>query len=223
MVQTVTSITRPTETVLSTNKVLRNTYLLLSLTLLFSATCAAVSMMLRLPYFGMLLTFGGYFGLLYLTTHLRNSAWGLAAVFALTGFMGLTLGPLLSVYLKYFSNGPQLVMLALAGTGTLFLGLSGYALTSRRDFTFMGSFLVIGALTAFLAGIGAAVFHIPGLSLAVAAMFMVIASGLILLQTGDIVSGRETNYIMATVSLYVSLYNLFVSLLQLLGVFSGED
>lgn len=223
MVQTVISTAHPTETVLSSNKVLRNTYLLLSMTLLFSAVCAGISMTLQLPYFGMLITLGGYFGLLFLTTRLRNSAWGLAAVFALTGFMGLTLGPLLTAYLTFFSNGTQLVMLALAGTGTLFLGLSGYALMSRRDFSFMGSFLVIGALTAFLVSIGAAVFHIPGLSLAAAAMFMVVSSGLILLQTGDIVNGHETNYIMATVSLYVSIYNLFVSLLQLLGVFSGED
>lgn len=223
MVQTVISTAHPTETVLSSNKVLRNTYLLLSMTLLFSAVCAGISMTLQLPYFGMLITLGGYFGLLFLTTRLRNSAWGLAAVFALTGFMGLTLGPLLTAYLTFFSNGTQLVMLALAGTGMLFLGLSGYALMSRRDFSFMGSFLVIGALTAFLVSIGAAVFHIPGLSLAAAAMFMVVSSGLILLQTGDIVNGHETNYIMATVSLYVSIYNLFVSLLQLLGVFSGED
>ena len=223
MVQTVISTPYPTETVLSSNKVLRNTYLLLSMTLLFSAACAGLSMSLRLPYFGILITLGGYFGLLFLTTRLRNSAWGLAAVFALTGFMGLTLGPLLSAYLTFFSNGPQLVTLAMTGTGTLFLGLSGYALMSRRDFSFMGSFLCIGALTAFLVGIGAAVFHIPGLSLAAAAMFMVVSSGLILLQTGDIVNGRETNYIMATVTLYVSIYNLFVSLLQLLGVFSGDE
>ena len=222
MVQTVTTV-HPAVSDLTTNKVLRNTYLLLSMTLLFSALCAGISMTLRLPYFGMLITLGGYFGLLFLTTHLRNSVWGLAAVFALTGFMGLTLGPLLSAYLKFFANGPQLVTLALAGTGALFLGLSGYALMSRRDFSVMGSFLVAGALTAFVIGIGAAVFHVPGLSLAVAAMFMVVSSGLILLQTGDIVNGRETNYIMATVSLYVSLYNLFVSLLQLLGVFSGDD
>ena len=223
MVQTVISTAHPTETVLSSNKVLRNTYLLLSMTLLFSAACAGLSVSLRLPYFGMLITLGGYFGLLFLTTRLRNSAWGLAAVFALTGFMGLTLGPLLSAYLTFFSNGPQLVTLAMTGTGTLFLGLSGYTLMSRRDFSFMGSFLCIGALPAFLVGICAAVFHIPGLSLAAAAMFMVVSSGLILLQTGDIVNGRETNYIMATVTLYVSIYNLFVSLLQLLGVFSGDE
>jgi modulator of FtsH protease len=198
MDQTVIAVPRRGESVLATNRVLRNTYLLLSMTLLFSAACAGVSMAVGLPSFGLLITLGGYFGLLFLTTYLRNNVWGLAAVFALTGFMGLTLGPLLSAYLAFFQNGPQLVTLALAGTATLFLGLSAYTLVSRRDFSFMGSFLVIGALTAFLVGIGGAVFQVPGLSLAAAAMFMVVSSGLILLQTGDIVHGRETNYIMAT-------------------------
>lgn len=219
----VATLPRQAESVITTNKVLRNTYLLLSMTLLFSAACAGVSMALGLPSFGLLITLGGYFGLLFLTTYLRNSAWGLAAVFALTGFMGLTLGPLLSAYLSFVPNGGQLVAMALAGTGSLFLGLSGYALVSRRDFSFMGQFLFIGALTAFLAGIGGVVFQIPMVSLVASAMFMVISSGIILLQTGDIVNGRETNYIMATITLYVSIYNLFVSLLQLLGVFSGDD
>ncbi len=223
MDQNVATLPRQTESVLSTNKVLRNTYLLLSMTLMFSAACAGLSMAMGLPSFGLLITLGGYFGLLFLTTHLRNSIWGLASVFALTGFMGLTLGPLLSAYLTFVPNGAQLVALALAGTGALFLGLSGYALVSRRDFSFMGQFLFIGALTAFLAGIGGYVFQVPLVSLAAAGMFMVISSGIILLQTGEIVHGRETNYIMATIALYVSIYNLFVSLLQLLGVFSGDD
>jgi modulator of FtsH protease len=211
------------ESVLATNKVLRNTYLLLSMTLLFSAACAGVAMAARLPYLGPWITLLGYFGLLFLTMRLRNSVWGLAAVFALTGFMGLTLGPLLSAYLSFFPNGSQLVMLAMGGAAAVFLGLSGYALASRRDFSFMGSFLAAGALTAFLVSIGALVFSLPMVSLAAAGMFVFVASGLILLQTGEIVHGRETNYIMATVSLYVSIYNLFVSLLQLLGAFSGDD
>lgn len=223
MDQNVVTLPHQSESVIATNRVLRNTYLLLSMTLLFSAACAGISMVMGLPGFGMLITLGGYFGLLFLTTYLRNSAWGLAAVFALTGFMGLTLGPLLSAYLTFIPNGAQLVTLALAGTGSLFLGLSAFALISRRDFGFMGQFLFMGALTAFLAGIGGAVFHVPMVSLAASAMFMLVSSGLILLQTGEIVHGRETNYIMATITLYVSIYNLFVSLLQLLGVFSGED
>lgn len=223
MVQTLISTARPTESVLASNKVLRNTYLLLSMTLFFSALCAGVAMTIQLPFFGPLVTLAGYFGLLFLTTRLRNSAWGLVSIFGLTGFMGLTLGPMISAYLSFFSNGSQLVMLAMGGTATIFLGLSGYVLASRRDFSFLGSFVTVGALIAFVVAIGALLFQLPTVSLAASAMFMVVSSGLILWQTSDIVHGHETNYIMATVSLYVSIYNLFVSLLQLLGVFSGED
>ncbi len=220
-VNTVTS--RSTQSVLATNRVLRNTYFLLSLTLLFSAAMAGVSMMLNLPHPGMLITFVGYFGLLFLTTKFRNSALGILFVFMLTGFMGMTLGPIINMYLNAFSNGHELVMTALGGTGVIFLGLSGYALTSKKDFSFIGGFLMIGILVAFLASLGALFFNIPALSLAVSAMFILLMSGMILYQTSAIIHGGETNYIMATVSLYVSIYNLFLSLLQLLGVFAGED
>jgi len=220
-VNTVTS--RSTQSVLATNRVLRNTYFLLSLTLLFSAAMAGVSMMLNLPHPGMLITFVGYFGLLFLTTKFRNSALGLLFVFMLTGFMGMTLGPIINMYLNAFSNGHELVMTALGGTGVIFLGLSGYALTSKKDFSFIGGFLMIGILVAFLASLGALFFNIPALSLAVSAMFILLMSGMILYETSAIIHGGETNYIMATVSLYVSIYNLFLSLLQLLGVFAGED
>ena len=209
--------------VLSTNKVIRNTYVLLSLTLLFSALTAGISVAMNLPYPGLLLTMVGYFGLLFLTTKFRNSALGLVFVFALTGFMGLTLGPIISTYLKMFSNGGQLVMMAMGGTGVIFLGLSGYALTTRKDFSFMGGFLVVGVLVAFLAGLGAALFSLPALSLAVSAMFVLLMSGMILYETSNITHGGETNYIMATVGLYISIYNLFLSLLQLLGLFGGDD
>ncbi|WP_198244749.1 Bax inhibitor-1/YccA family protein [methane-oxidizing endosymbiont of Gigantopelta aegis] len=220
-VNTVTS--RSTQSVLATNRVLRNTYFLLSLTLLFSAAMAGVSMMLNLPHPGMLITFVGYFGLLFLTTKFRNSALGILFVFMLTGFMGMTLGPIINMYLNAFSNGHELVMTALGGTGVIFLGLSGYALTSKKDFSFIGGFLMIGILVAFLASLGALFFNIPALSLAVSAMFILLMSGMILYETSAIIHGGETNYIMATVSLYVSIYNLFLSLLQLLGVFAGED
>ena len=223
MSPTSVAIARPVEAVLSTNKLIRNTYMLLSMTLLFSAAMAGVSMAMNLPHPGVLITLVGYFGLLFLTSSLRNSAWGLAAVFALTGFMGLTLGPVLSMYLKVFSNGSQLVMLAMGGTGVIFAGLSGYVMTTRKDFSFLAGATVAGILVAFLAGIGALIFSLPALSLAVSAMFVVLMAMLILWQTSDLVHGYETNYIMATVSLYVSLYNLFTSLLQLLGVFGGED
>jgi modulator of FtsH protease len=204
------------------NRVLRNTYALLALTLGFSALTAGVSMALNLPHPGLLLTLAGYFGLLYLTARFRNSSTGLLMVFALTGFMGYTLGPVLSAYLS-LPNGGQLVMTAFAGTGIIFLALSGYALISRRDFSFMGSFLMIGILVAFLAGLAAVFFDLSGLSLAVSAMFVLLMSGLILYETGNIIHGGETNYIMATVTLYVAIFNLFTSLLHLLGALGSQE
>lgn len=218
-----TAVSRPEASVLATNKVLKNTYLLLSMTLIFSALTAGAAMALELPHFNPFVTLIGYFGLLFLTTKFSNSAMGLIYVFALTGFMGLTLGPILTMYIKAFSNGHELIMMALGGTGVIFLGLSGYALTTRKDFSFMGGFLMVGVLVAFLAGIGAMIFAIPALSLAVSAMFILLMSGMILYQTSEIIHGGETNYILATVSLYVTIYNLFLSLLQILGVFSGDD
>ncbi len=217
------AVTRPVESVLATNKVIRNTYLLLSMTLLFSAATAGIAIVTNMPYLGPLITLGGYIGLLILTSALRNSAWGLLSVFALTGFMGLTLGPLINAYLTYYSNGAELVMLAMGGTGAIFLGLSSYTLTTRKDFSFLGGYVFVGMLVAILAGIGALVFGIPALSLAVSAVVIMLMSGLILYETSEIIHGGETNYIMATVSLYVSIYNLFTSLLHLLGAFAGED
>lgn len=204
------------------NSVLRNTYLLLALTLLFSGVTAGVAMAAKAAPMHWLLTLGGYFGLLFLVTRLRNSVWGLAAVFALTGFLGYTLGPILSFYLS-LPNGSQVVMTALGGTGAIFLALSGYALVSRKDFSFMGSFLMVGILVAFLASLGAMLFSIPALSLAVSAMFILLMSGMILWQTSEIIHGGETNYIMATVTLYITIFNLLLSLLQILGVVSGDD
>lgn len=204
------------------NKVLKNTYMLLSMTLLFSAATAWLSMAFNIPHPGLIITLVGYFGLLFLTEKFRDSALGLVFVFALTGFMGLTLGPIISAYLSYFPNGHQLVMTAFAGTGTIFVGLSAYALTTRRDFSFIGGFLFAGILVAFLAGLGAYFFQIPALSIAVSSMFVLLMAGLILYKTSDIVHGGETNYISATVTLFVSIYNLFTSLLHLLGAF-GDD
>jgi modulator of FtsH protease len=207
---------------LATNKVLRNTYSLLSMTLLFSAATAGVSMALNLPHPGLLLTLAGYFGLLFATSKFRNSGLGLVSVFALTGFMGYTLGPILNAYLS-LANGGQIVTTAMGGTGLIFLGLSGYALASRKDFSFMGGFLMVGILVAFLGGLAAVFLEMPMLSLAVSAMFVLLMSGLILFETSNIIHGGETNYIMATVSLYVSIFNLFTSLLHLLGFMGGEE
>jgi modulator of FtsH protease len=204
------------------NRVLRNTYWLLSLTLLFSASAAAVTAALQLPHPGIVLTLMGYFGLLFLTVTLRNSVWGLATVFALTGFMGYTLGPIISHYLA-MPNGHQVVMMAMGSTAAIFLGLSAYAMASRRDFSFMGGFLMTGIIVAFLAGLGAIFFAVPALALAVSAAFVLLMAGLILYQTSQIIHGGETNYIMVTVTLYVSIYNLFTSLLQLLGIGSNSE
>ena len=220
--QVIDPLVRSETAVVGNNRVLRNTYALLSMTLLFSALNAGISMALNLPHPGILLTLAGYFGLLFATTRFRNSGLGLVFVFALTGFMGYTLGPILSAYLA-LANGGQLVMTAMGTTGAIFLGLSGYALVSRRDFSFMGSFLMVGILLGFLAGVGAILFEMPALSLAVSAMFVLLMSGLILYETSNIVHGGETNYIMATVTLFVSIFNLFASLLHLLGFMGGQE
>jgi modulator of FtsH protease len=214
--------TRSETQILATNKVLRNTYALLSMTLLFSAATAGIAMVMNLPPFSPILTLVGYFGLLFATTRFSNSGLGLLFVFMLTGFMGLTLGPILNLYMAT-ANGSQLVMTALGGTGVIFLALSGYALTSRKDFSFMGGFLVVGILVAFLGGIAAMIFSMPLMSLVVSGMFVLLMSGLILYQTSDIIHGGETNYILATVTLYISIYNLFLSLLHLLSAFAGEE
>ncbi len=216
------SVSQTQPSALESNKVLRNTYALLSLTLLFSALTAGVSLMLQLPHPGIIISLVGFFGLYFLTTKLRNSIWGLPSVFALTGFMGYTLGPIVGHYLS-MPGGGTIVMNAMGLTGLIFMGLSAYVLTTRKDFSFMGGFLMVGILLAFFAGLGAVFFQIPALALAVSAMFVLLMSGFILYETSNILHGGETNYIMATVSLYVSIYNLFTSLLQILGFLGGDD
>jgi modulator of FtsH protease len=213
--------TRPSA--LATNKVLRNTYMLLAATLGFSALTAGVSMALNLPHPGLLITLVGYFGLLFATTKTRNSGWGLFFIFALTGFMGLTLGPIISAYLQFVPNGGQVVMTAFGVTAVTFVGLSAYAIRTEKDFSFMGGFLMVGILGAFVLGLVAYFFQMPTLALAVSGMFVLAMGGLILYETSNIIRGGETNYIMATVTLYVSIYNLFTSLLHLLGAMSGDD
>ncbi|MDP3538920.1 MAG: Bax inhibitor-1/YccA family protein [Azonexus sp.] len=204
------------------NKVIRNTYALLSITLLFAAATAAVSVAMKLPHPGLVVTLIGYFGLLFLTARLRNSSWGLLSVFGLTGFMGYTLGPIVSHYLG-LPNGGQTVMMAMGSTAAIFLGLSGYALTTRKDFSFIGGFLTAGILVAFVASLAAVFLSIPALSLTISAAFVLLMSGLILYETSNIIHGGETNYIMATVTLFVSIFNLFTSLLHLLGFANNSD
>lgn len=216
------AVVRPAQGVLATHKVLRNTYALLSLTLLFSALMAAVAVATEAPRLHWLLTLAGYFGLFFLTARLSNSGWGLLAVFALTGFMGYTLGPILSFYLA-LPNGSQLVMTAMGGTGAIFLALSAYVLTTRKDFSFLAGFLMAGMLVVFLAMLANIFLAIPVLTVTLSAVMILLMSGFILYDTSRILHGGETNYIMATVALFVDLYNLFLSLLQLLGIFGGDE
>ena len=210
-------------TSVAVNRVLRNTYILLSMALLFCAVTAGLSVYMNWPHPGLILTLVGYFGLLFLTTRFRNSVLGLVLVFALTGFMGITLGPIISYYLTAFPNGSEIVMTAFGGTGLIFLGLSAYALTTRKNFAFIGGMLFAGILAAFIMSLAAIFFNLPALSIAVSGMFILLMSGLILYQTSAIVHGGETNYIMATVTLFISIYNLFLSLIHILGIFGGRD
>ena len=203
-------------------RVLRNTYALLAMTLLFSAGVAVATLTLQLPAPGLVVTLVGYFGLLYAVHKLQNSAWALPAVFAMTGFMGYTLGPLLTHSLA-LPGGAQTVTLALGATGATFLALSSYVLLTRRDFSFMGGFLFVGMVIALIAGVAAAFLQIPALGLAVSAMVALLSAGLILFETSRIVNGGETNYVMATVSLYVSVFNLFTSLLSLFGLGGSNE
>ena len=205
----------------SVQKVLRNTYALLSLCLLFSAGVAATGVALALPAPGLVLTLVGYFGLLFAIHRLRNSGWALPAVFALTGFMGYSLGPVLARTLT-LPGGAQTIVMALATTGAIFLALSAWVLSTRRDFSWMGGMLFAGMVVAILAGLAAVFFEIPALGLAVSAMVALLSAGLILYETSNIVNGGETNYVMATVGLFVSLFNLFTSLLSLFG-FGGSS
>jgi modulator of FtsH protease len=214
---------RPVESILSTNKVLKNTYLLLSMTLMFSAAMAGVSIFLNFPPIHWILQLGGMIGLLMLTNVFKNSALGVVCVFAFTGFIGLTAGPTINLYLTFFSNGAELVMTAAGGTGVIFLGLSGYVLTTRKDFSFMGGFLFVGLIVLILASLANLFFEVAAVQLALSAMSILLFSGYILYDTSKIIHGGETNYIMATVQLFLDIYIIFMNLLHLLGAFAGED
>lgn len=217
-----TAVTRArSESILQTNSVIRNTYILLGSSLLFSAAMAGVAMVTNAPslgFFSLLL----YFGLLFFINATRNSVLGIVGVFALTGLLGYTLGPMLNYYLHTFVNGHQLIFTALGGTGIIFFGLSGYALTTRKDFSYMGGFLMSGAIILLLAVMVQIFFPMPVLQLALSAGFMLFSSAVILFETSAIIHGGQTNYILATVSIFVALYNLFISLLNILSVFSGN-
>ena len=209
----------------STNKVLRNTYMLLSMTLIFSAMTAGLAMAMDVPYLGFWPLIGA-FALLFAISKMRNSVWGIALVFAFTGLLGFSLGPIIGYYMAT-SGGSQIVTTALGLTGIIFFSLSGYVLVSKKDFSFMSGFLmtgmwvVIGSIVLLFLGslLG---WQVSGLHLAISAAIVMLMSGFILYDTSRILNGGETNYVMATVSLYLSIYNLFTSLLHLLGVFGDE-
>jgi modulator of FtsH protease len=205
---------------LATNKVLRNTYFLLGITLAWSAIIAAGAAALALPHPGLIITLVGFYGLLYLTEKNRNSSLGLLFVFLLTGFMGYTLGPILNMFLA--RGGSDIVMMALGGTAVTFFTTSAYALTTKRDLSFIGGMLLAGFVVLIVAVIANIFLQMPALSLAISAMFILFSAGAILLTTQSIIRGGETNYISATVTLYVSIYNIFVSLLQILGLTSSD-
>lgn len=217
------AVARGSSSVLATNKLIRNTYTLLSMTLVFSAVMAAASMALNMPPMVNLIAFGGAIVLMwFVLPKTANSSAGVFVVFALTGLLGFGLGPVLNMYMG-LPNGGQVIGTALGGTGVIFLGLSGYALTTRKDFSFLGGFLMVGFLVVLLAALGNLFFQIPALSLAISGAVIMIMSGFILYDTSRMINGGETNYIHATVGLYLSIYNIFVSLLHILGVFSGDD
>lgn len=208
--------------VIQTNKVLRNTYLLLSLTLTFSALTAGWSMMVAAPIINPIITLIVYFALLFGVQATRNSPMGLVLAFALTGFLGWTLGPILNHYITTFSNGTELIMMASGTTGAIFLGLSAIALNPMRDFSKLGSFLGIGALIALVAIVANLFLQMPILYFALSIIIAFISGGIILWQTNKIVRGGESNYIIATVNIYVSILNIFLTILQFLGMFSGN-
>jgi len=214
---------RAPEQAVSTNKVLKNTYLLLSATLGFSAFTALVSMAIQLPSWMYLVSvIGALLMGMFVLPRTANSGKGIGVIFAITGLLGLGLGSILTLYMS-LPNGPQTIATAFAGTALIFLSLSAYALTSKRDFSFMGGFIFAGMMVVLVAIIANLFLAIPALSLTISAAIILLMSGFILFDTSRIINGGETNYIMATFSLYLSIFNIFISLLQILGIMGGDD
>ncbi len=216
------SVVRTQESALASNKVIKNTYMLLSATLLFSAVTAAISIVMSMPTWTYLASVIVSIILgMFVLPRTANSMTGIGVIFGITGLLGFGLGAILSIYLS-LPKGPEIVGTALGGTGIIFLGLSGYALTTRKDFSFMGGFLFAGMLVVFIAALANIFLEMPALSLAISGAVIMLMSGFILFQTGQIINGGETNYIMATYSLYLSIFNILISLLQILGFMSDE-
>ena len=209
------------ESLLSTHKVLRNTYFLLGLTMAFSAVVAYISMSLNLPYPNLIVLLVGFYGLLFVTNRLANSAWGILAAFAFTGFMCYTIGPILNMYVA--RGMEDLIMLAFAGTAIVFFSCSAYVLTTKKDMSFLSTAIFSLFIVLLLGIVASFFFQIPALAVGISALFVVFSTMTILYETSNIIHGGETNYIRATVSIYVSIYNLFISLLRLLSIFSSDD
>lgn len=217
------SSTQRGESVLQTNKVLRNTYMLLGLTLAFSAFTAFLAASMNLPHPGMIITLVGFYGLLFLVHKTANSAMGLLSVFALTGFMGYTLGPILGMINAIGPQGAEIIMTALGGTALIFFALSAYVLTTKKDMSFLGGMMVAGFFVLIALFIANLFLNMPAIGLALSGLFILFSAGAILMQTSAIIHGGERNYVLATVTLYVSIYNIFVSLLNLLMAFGGDE
>ena len=217
------STTQRNESVLQTNKVLRNTYMLLGLTLAFSALTAFLSASMNLPHPGFIITLVGFYGLLFLVHKTANSAMGLLSVFALTGFMGYTLGPILGMISAIGPAGDQIIMTALGGTALIFFALSAYVLTTKKDMSFLGGMMMALFVVLIVAFIANIFLNMPALQLTLSALFILFSAGAILMQTSAIIHGGERNYVLATVTLYVSIYNIFVSLIQILMAFGGDE
>ena len=216
------AVSRPRLNALEANKVLKNTYLLLSATLAFSAVMAMVSMAIQMPPMTYMIAIIASMVLgMFVLPKTANSSAGVGVIFLITGLLGFGLGSILTIYMA-MANGPQIVATAMGGTGIIFLGLSGYALTSKKDFSFLGGFLFAGMMVIVLAIIASLFVQIPALSLTISAAVIMLMSGLILFETSRIINGGETNYIMATYSIFLSLFNIFISLLHILGITSSD-
>ncbi len=223
MNQNYSTIAKSSASALATNKVLRNTYMLLSLTLLFSGFTAALSMFLNMPPMTYLISvIGGMVIAMFVLPRFANSTTGIGIVFLITGLLGFGLGPILTMYAS-LQNGGNIITLSLAGTGVIFMGLSAYALTTRKDFSFLGGFLMVGFLLVLLAAVANIFLQIPAMSLMISAVVIMIMSGFILYDTSRIIHGGETNYVLATIGLYMTIFNIFISLLQILGIMGNDD
>ncbi len=223
MNQNYSTVAKRSTSALATNKVLRNTYMLLSMTLLFSGLTAALSMFLNMPPMTYLVSvIGGMVIAMFVLPRFANSPAGIGIVFLITGMLGFGLGPMLSMYAA-LPNGGSIITLSLGGTGVIFLGLSAYALATQKDFSFLGGFLIVGFLVVLIAAVANMILAIPAMSLAISAVVIMIMSGFILYDTSRIIHGGETNYVLATIGLYMTIFNIFISLLQILGIMGNDD